>query len=149
MRMSIAVVLAAGCAFGCGRASEKVTREQCAAVADHIATVIMNHFSSHPDELWAGMAEPYATGIPTTVTKESFAQFLASPEGKTWVMQRHGQVRSSAEAGIEPCVQVATPELVRCLLATKTREDVTACDKKYPPPAAGSDNTMPAPANPK
>lgn len=116
----------------CGDTREKVTREQCSQVADHIASLIMAHYTAHPAELWDGMADPYSTGIPNTVTKDSFAAFLASPEGKTWSMQRHGQVRSSAEAGVESCEKEATPALVRCLLATKTRDDVGACDKAHP-----------------
>lgn len=121
----------------CGDKREKVTREQCSKVADHIAGLIMTHYTTHPDELWDGMSDPYSTGIPNTVTKESFEAFLASPEGKTWSMQRHGQVRSSTEAGIDACVKDATPALVRCLLATKTREDVGACDKAHPSRSQG------------
>ena len=107
---------------------QKVTREQCSAVADHIAEVIINHYSSKPVELWDGMGTPQETGVPEAVTRETFAAWLASPEGKTWTMQRHGQVRSGTEAGIDLCVQKATPKQVSCLLAAKTRDDVTACD---------------------
>jgi hypothetical protein len=114
----------------CGNKPKKVTREQCSAVADHIAEVIINHYSAKPDELWDGMETPHETGVPPSVTRETFASWLASPEGKTWTMQRHGQVRSGTEAGIDNCVQNATPEQVSCLLAAKTRDDVTACDPK-------------------
>jgi hypothetical protein len=112
----------------CNKKSEKVTREQCNAVADHIAEVIITHYSSKPDELWDGMETPHETGIPASVTRETFAAWLATPEGKTWTMQRHGQVRSGTEAGIDNCVKNATPKQVSCLLAAKTRDDVTACD---------------------
>jgi hypothetical protein len=116
----------------CGNKADKVTREQCNAVADHITEVIMAHYSSRPDELWDGMGEPHETGVPAAVSRESFATWLASPEGRTWTMQRHGQVRSATEAGVEPCVEAATPALVRCLLAAKSREDINACDQEYP-----------------
>ena len=143
MRLAIVALLA-----GCGKEAPSVTREQCAKVADHIATVIIDHYASHPEELWEGMADPYETGVPKSVTKDSFKPYLASPEGKTWLMQRHGQVRSSAEAGIEPCVTHGTPSLVRCLLATKTREDVEACDRANPSRNAPNPQGSPPPANP-
>lgn len=138
MRSGLSLWILLVLVVSCANKTEKVTRQDCEKVADHIAQVIMDHYVSHPDELWAGMSDPYASDIPRTVTKETFEDWLASPTGKTWTMQRHGQVRSSAEAGIQPCVDVATPALVTCLLAAKTREDVTACDKKYPASARGS-----------
>ncbi len=124
----------------CEDKDAKVTRAQCSQVADHIASVIMDHYASHPDELWGGMKDPYETGIPRTITKASFATFLATQQGKTWQMQRLGQVRSAAEAGIEPCVEHASPALVRCLLAVKTRDDVAACDKGNSPLSTSADD---------
>ena len=114
----------------CGDKSPRVTRDQCAKVADHIADLIMEHYTAKPDELWDGMTvEPGDTGVPKSVTKETFKDFLATPEGKTWLMQRKGAVRSAAEAGVEPCVASATQKQVTCLLAAKSRDDVTACDQ--------------------
>jgi hypothetical protein len=86
----------------CNKKSEKVTREQCNAVADHIAEVIITHYSSKPDELWDGMETPHETGIPASVTRETFAAWLATPEGKTWTMQRHGQVRAMTSPRVTP-----------------------------------------------
>ncbi|HEY5925303.1 MAG TPA: hypothetical protein VIV11_26650 [Kofleriaceae bacterium] len=143
MRLAIVLVLL----FGCQKSPrEKVTREQCNQVADHIAKLIIDYFASHPDEMWDGMAAPHDTGIPKTVTKETFKPFLDSPEGKTWLLQRQGQVRSSAEAGIQPCLDTASPKLVRCLLATKTREEVVACDHANP---SALSNQSPGSSNPK
>ena len=147
MRIAIVLVLVLGCGKS-GKPEPKVTREQCNQVADHIAKLIIDYFASQPAEMWDGMSDPYETGVPKTVTKETFKAFLDSPEGKTWLLQRHGQVRSSAEAGIQPCIDTASPALVRCLLATKTREEIVACDHAHPsalsnqaPPAApGSAN---------
>jgi len=130
MRLGFALWIALACSYGCSKKSESVTGEQCSKVADHIADLIIDHYATHPDELWDGMtAEPGDTGLPKTVTKETFKAFLDSPEGKTWMMQRRGQARSGTEKGIDQCVQHATPKQVQCLLAAKTRDDVTACDK--------------------
>ena len=114
----------------CGDKSSHVTRAQCGKVADHIADLIIDHYASHPDELWDGMtAEPGDTGLPKAVTKQTLKAYLETPEGKTWLMQRRGQARTGTEAAVDQCVEHATPALVACLLSAKTRDDVTACDK--------------------
>src|SRR5688572_11118446 len=97
----------------CGNKSTKVTRDDCAKVADHIANLIIQHYTAHPDELWDGLAADGGdTGLPPTVTKPTFKAYLDTPEGKTWMMQRHGQARSGTEAGIDQCVAKATPDQV-------------------------------------
>ena len=64
--------------------------------------------TAHPDELWDGMtAQPGETSLPPNITKDNFKAYLETPEGKTWMMQRHGQARSGTEQGIEQCVQKA------------------------------------------
>jgi len=113
----------------CGNKQEKVTREQCSKVADHIAELKIAHYTAHPDELWEETTAQPETGLPPTVTKETFKAFLDTPVGKTWLMQRHGEVRSNAEAAMTNCVDHATPKQVSCLLAAKSRDDVTACDQ--------------------
>jgi hypothetical protein len=126
MRLAFVVLLLAACTSK----PEKVTREQCSKVADHIASLIIEHYTAHPDDLWASMtAEPGDTGIPPSVTKETFKDFLTTPEGKTWLLQRQGAVRTATENGIDPCMQNATAKQVACLLAAKSRADVEACDK--------------------
>jgi len=130
MRHGFAMWIVLVLCVSCGNKSEKVTRAQCAKVADHIADLIIEHFAAHPDELWdAVTGQPGETGLPEAVTKETFKAYLDTPEGKTWLMQRHGQARSGTESGIADCVAKATPKQVSCLLAAKSRDDVTACDQ--------------------
>ncbi len=117
--------------ISCTDKGEKVTRQQCSKVADHVADLILDYYVGHPDEWWDALtAEPGDTGLPKAVTKETFKTYLESPEGKTWVMQRHGQARSGTEAVIDRCVEQATPRQVQCLLAAASKDDVTACDQK-------------------
>ena len=118
----LCVVLAA-----CGSKDDKVTREDCTKVADLITDLIMDHMQTHPDELW-DQVKDQQTGLPSAVTKDALPQFMQTPEGKTWLLQRRGNTRSGVEQGIETCVQKATRKQVSCLLAAKSREAVTACD---------------------
>jgi hypothetical protein len=112
----------------CGsKGTAKVTREDCAKVADHIAEVMIDHYSAHSDELWTEV-EGKDAGLPPTVTKDTFGEYLASPNGKTWMLQRRGFVRSAMEPGVDSCVTKANRAQVDCLLKAKTRTDVTACD---------------------
>ena len=124
--MTICMVLVLG--SGCGSKAARVTREDCVKVADHIAELIVGYLSSHPDELWDAVTSEGETGLPPTVTKATLGAFIATPEGKTWMMQRRGHVRTGTEQGIDKCVKAASAKQVKCLLAAKTREDVNACD---------------------
>jgi len=110
----------------CGNKGEKVTREDCTQVADHIADLIMDHVTTHPDELLQQVGSD--SGLPAGSTKESLPQFFASPQGKTWLLQRRGFVRTGVEDGVDKCVASASRKQVKCLLAATTRDDVTACD---------------------
>jgi hypothetical protein len=126
MRTALVLVLL----LGCGKPADKVTRDQCSKVADHVASIIVDHYTAHPDELWDLIhQQDKPSDLPPTVTKESFKSYLATPEGKTWSMQALGAARSGTEAVIDKCVAEATPSQVKCLLAAKSREDVNACDQ--------------------
>jgi hypothetical protein len=128
-------VLATSIVFGilvsCGGSKDqKVTREDCAKVADHIAEVMIADYAKQPDVLWDAVhAEEAEPDLPATVTKESFKGYLDSPEGKTWLMKRHAEIRTGTEMAIDGCMQKATRKDITCLLASKTRDDVVACDK--------------------
>jgi hypothetical protein len=113
----------------CGNKQTKVTREDCTKIADHVAELVIQHYSAAPEELWDVMhVEPGDTGLPDTVTRETLKSFLATPEGKTWLMKRQAKIREGTEMGIDGCLAKATPRQVDCLLAAKTREAVKACD---------------------
>ena len=127
MRAGLVLCVALELLVSCGGGDKKVTREDCTKVADHITDLIMVHMQSHPDELWA-QVQGQDTGLPQTVTKETLPQFMQTPEGKTWLLQRRGFTRSGVEQGIDTCVQKASRKQVNCLLKAKSREDVTACD---------------------
>jgi hypothetical protein len=132
MRTGLAMWTALVLLVSCGNnPSEKVTREDCSKVADRLASVIADHWMAHPDELWdlTHRSPDQPSDLPPTVTKETFKDYLATPEGKTWSMQALGWARTGTEDGIEPCMQHATPKQVKCFLAAKTKDDVTACDK--------------------
>jgi hypothetical protein len=113
----------------CSNKGENVTREQCTQVADHMADLMIDDSVAHPDAWWDGMAESAIdTGMPKTVTRASFASFLTTPEGKTWLMKRQGAVRAEMEQGIDvSCMKKATPKTIDCLLAAKTQADAKAC----------------------
>jgi hypothetical protein len=130
MRLGFALWIAIACSYGCASKAETVTREQCSTVADHIAEVIVAHYTTHPDELWDLIhSQDKPTDLPPNITKQDFAAYLATPEGKTWSMTALGAARTGTEGVIDKCVAEASPKQVKCLLATKTREDVTACDR--------------------
>jgi hypothetical protein len=126
MRTALVLVLV----VGCGKPSDKVTREQCSQVADHVAAIMVDHCMAHTDECWdAEAAQPRDGGVPEAVTKATFKSFLDTPAGKTWLMQRQGQWRSINESAVPSCIKNGSSKLVNCLLATKTRDDVAACDQ--------------------
>ena len=112
----------------CGnKAGAKVTREDCAKVADHMAEVMIEHYTAQPDQLWLEV-EGKDAGLPPTVTKDTLAEYIQSPSGKTWMLQRRGFVRTAMEPGVDSCVAKANRAQVDCLLKAKSRADVTACD---------------------
>lgn len=131
MRHGLALWILLILVVSCSDKTKNVTREDCTKVADHMAQVRIDDQVAHPDDWWDGMAASGEdTGMPKTVTRESFSAFLATPEGKTWLFKRHGAVRAEMEQGIDAsCMKKATPKTIECLLATKTHDDVTACDK--------------------
>jgi hypothetical protein len=136
MRLALSVglalwtVLAVG-AVGCGdKAPAKATRAECMQVAEHIADLIMDHFTKNPDEWWDSF-EGTDSGLPPTVQKATFKAYLDTPEGKTWLMQRRGNTLSGTKEGVDTCVAQASRALAACLIAAKSKDDVVACDAKH------------------
>lgn len=128
----IGIGLAIWTALGCGDKPAGATREDCTVIAEHVANLIMADAAANPDALWDAIhAAPGDTGLPTDLDKSGFKTWLDSPAGKTWMMGRRGNVLAGTQVGIEPCVQKAAPRTwVTCMLATKSKADVEACDAK-------------------
>jgi hypothetical protein len=129
MRTGLAICIVLGLAVGCGSKDARPTREACTQVADHMADLMLAHFVEHPDELWDLVASADAPDVPQGTTRETFPSFLASPEGKTWLLKRHGDLRTGTLDGVDGCTKNATRSQVKCLLAAKSRDDVEACDR--------------------
>jgi len=136
MRAWVGVVMLV--ALGCGskKSKPRATRDDCLQVADHTADMLVEYLVAHPDMFWDGVHNnPGDTGIPPDVTKETFPQFLASPDGKAWVEKRHVRTREGLrdEADIKKCTGVQTKKWVACMLASSKPEDGAACDASAPP----------------
>ncbi len=129
-------------ALGCGdKKSPAATREECSQVAEHIADLIIADAKANPEALWDALAEAGSgdSGIPADVTKPVFKLWLDSTQGQTWMMQRRGQTLSGTQQGIDTCTKHATHDQVTCLLGSKTKVDVEACDRaRKPATATGS-----------
>src|SRR5690606_18322523 len=116
-------------ACACGdKAPAKATREDCTKVAEHIAELVIADAVANPADLFDRLAS--VGGVPDGVTKDGFGEFLATPEGKTLLMQMRGQTLSATQLGIDSCVDNALKSDTACLLAAKSRADVDACDAK-------------------
>ena len=134
MRLPFAVGLAlcTSLAFGCQSKPAKPSRDECAKAGEHIAELIIAHYLANPSEWFEAVAaETGDTGLPKEIDKATFGPFLTTEPGKTWLLQRRGQTLSGVQQGIDPCVQNATKAQVQCLLATKSKADVVACDEKH------------------
>ncbi len=120
-------------AIGChDKSTGPATREDCAKVAEHIATLIITDAKAHPDAFWDGVhADGGNTEIPAAVTKDGFKAWLDGAEGQTWMMKRRGQVLAATQRGIDSCAKSATKKLTACLLDAKSKADVDACDKAH------------------
>lgn len=121
-------------ALGCGKkaAPEKVTREQCVAVRDHVVELIIQHYVAHPAETFDGLdRSDTATmvGIPVGTTRDSFGAFLSSDSAKTWL----GNARARLVAGtgltdtVDKCARRGKPEHVACWMGATTMEIFQRC----------------------
>ena len=129
--ISLVVVIAVGCSKK-PAAPEKVTREQCVAVRDHVVDLIIEHYKANGPETFDGLdRSDVATmvGIPPGVTRETFGPFLASGAAQQWV----GNARARLVAGpgigdtVEKCVQRGTPTHITCWMTALTMEIFQRC----------------------
>lgn len=117
---------------GCSRKPEKPTREDCDQAAEHIAGLIIDDHLAHADTWFDEVtAEPGDTGIPAVIDRTVFAQWLSSPPGRTWLLQRRGNTLTGVQAAIDHCIENGTKMQVKCLVAATSKSDVDACDNKY------------------
>jgi hypothetical protein len=152
MRPSVSLVRHAGfglwmvLALACGsKGGDHATREDCTKVSEHIADLIVNEAKANPDALWDVLHEGSGdSGIPADVTKPVFKLWLDSTQGQTWMMQRRGQTLSGTQQAIESCVKNATSAQVKCLLGSKTKLDVEACDRARAPATGSAAPAAPA-----
>ena len=132
MRVRLAFGLVLWMSLGChSSAKTKPTREQCTQVSEHVADLILAESLKDPATLWDAIkAEPGDDGLPADLTKETFAPWLDSPAGKTWLVQRRGNVLAATRQAVDGCVQNGSEAVVSCLLAARSKADVDACDAK-------------------
>lgn len=125
------VVLSLGCGSKRG-AADKVTREQCVAVRDHVVDLILAHYIAHPAETFDGLdRSDIATmvNIPQGTTRDSFGAFVTSESGKQWL----GNARARLVAGtgltdtVERCAHRGKPTHVACWLGATTMETFQRC----------------------
>jgi hypothetical protein len=138
--LAISIAISFGCGSKKAAGTEKPTREECTQVSQHIAGLIVADMTANPDALWDALhGEEAPATVPPEVTKDHFKEWLDSPAGKTWLMQRHGQAIAATQEGIDGCIEHGTKALVTCLLAAKNKADVDACDE----PHGGSGSATP------
>jgi hypothetical protein len=130
----------AALALACGsKAEPKVTREDCMNVSEHIAELLVADAKANPDAMWDALHRGAGdSGIPDDIVKTQFKAWLDTAQGQTWMMQRRGQTLAGAQQGIDTCLQKANRALVTCLLASKTKTDVEACDRANEPSAGAA-----------
>lgn len=132
-RFVVGLAMWSSLAIGCRDSTPpRPTREECTAAAEHIAELIIDHFMADPAAWFEAISkEPGPTGIPPVITKEVFGDWLQSPPGRTWLLQRRGNTLSGVQQGIDPCVENGTKAQVKCLMTAKSKDDVVACDVKF------------------
>jgi len=134
MRVRLAFGLLLWMSLGCHSSSTtKPTRERCIQVSEHVADLILAESMKDPGTLWDAIkAEPGPgdDALPADLSKETFAAWLDSPAGKTWMLQRRGNVLAATRQAVDGCVQNGSEAVVSCLLAARSKADVDACDAK-------------------
>lgn len=128
--------------------SGKPTNEECAAVGENIAGIILkdkiDHAEAWFDEIKAA-PDANQSGLPGDLPRAAFKLWLDSPQGRTWLMKRRTNMLVLVQQAVAGCVEDATKAQVKCLMAAKTKDDVGVCDQKYKKKSA-EPASEPAPA---
>ena len=121
--------------LGCGTkqaAPEKVTREQCVAVRDHVVDLIIAHYKANGPETFDGLDRGDAAtmvGIPAGTTRETFGRFLASEVATQWLGNARARLVAGAGLGdtVEKCAKRGTPTHISCWMGATTMEIFQRC----------------------
>jgi len=121
--------------FGCGKrqpAGQKVTREQCVVVRDHVVDLIIQHYIANGPETFDGLDRSDAAtmvGIPPGVAREKFGAFLASGAAKQWLANTRTRLVAGAglSDAVDKCVQRGTPTHIECWMGASTMEIFQRC----------------------
>lgn len=135
MHRFVALALVTILAFGCSKkqpAAQKVTREQCVAVREHVVELIIQHYIANGPETFDGLDKSdVATmvGIPPGVTREKFGPFLASGAAEQWLANARARLVAGTGLSdtVEKCAQRGTPTHIACWLGASTMEIFQRC----------------------
>lgn len=145
LRLSIPVALACACNTGerpqaassAGSAGSADSRAQCAKVRDHLVELIANAYAASPETTFDGLdrSDPQITeGLDTSLTRETFAAFLATDTGKAWLERQKARAISAPAmaATVDKCALQATQAHLDCWLGATDISAFQLC------PAPGS-----------
>jgi len=130
---TVAFACALVLAFGCGKKPpDKVTREQCVAVRDHVVELILQHYIGHGPETFDGLDRSDAAtmvGLPPGVKRETFGPWLASEAGKPWLANARARLvgGTGLTDTVEKCVKRGTATHIACWQGATTMEIFQRC----------------------
>ncbi len=135
MHRLVVLALVVILALGCGKkqsAADKVTRDDCLAVRDHVVDLIIKHYIANGAETFDGLDRSDAAtmvGIPPGVAREKFGVFLASGAAEQWLASTRARLVAGAGLGdtVEKCAQRGTSTHIACWMEAQTMEIFQRC----------------------